>query len=198
MMKYFYLCLAICFLGLSACKDTASTESGSDAAASDGVVSASQREALIATLEEIDASIVSGDAGRMKEAMAPEAYQRALGTAMGVPDSGMDAFLVGLDSTMDQVFTVSTFEEHDIDYDRVTFILGEGGKPIAKIPFKMRMKVYDQNFAVDGSYFAVLRDNWLVLSPSDEQTAGLLKTAFPELSNQDVPANSMTKLDETP
>ena len=146
-------------------------------------VTPAQKERLISRLKSMDASIVSGDVERMKEAMAPKSYKIALGKALGVPEAQMDIFLNSLDNTLDQTLAISDFSAHNIDYDAIEYLSGKGGVPVAVVPFDMAMTVYGQNFTADGNYYSVFRDGeWLTLSPTDEKIKTLLLVAFPELS----------------
>ena len=64
--------------------------------------------------------------------------------------------------------------------------------PIATIPFEMEMEISGQSFISSGDYYGVLRDDWMVISVPDENTAGLIKTVIPELVNTEIVASAIT------
>ena len=155
-------------------------------------VSEAQKSALTQRLNNMDAALLSGDLDRIVEVVAPESFTRALGTGFGVPESEMGEFIQVMDELMRATMEISTITSHNVDYNNITFGLSPTNTPIATIPFEMEMEISGQSFISSGDYYGVLRDDWMVISVPDENTAGLIKTVIPELVNTEIVASAIT------
>ena len=155
-------------------------------------VSEAQKSALTQRLNNMDAALLSGDLNRIVEVVAPESFTRALGTEFGVPESEMGEFIQLMDELMRATMEISTITSHNVDYNNITFGLSPTNTPIATIPFEMEMEISGQSFISSGDYYGVLRDDWMVISVPDENTAGLIKTVIPELVNTEIVASAIT------
>ena len=155
-------------------------------------VSEAQKSALTQRLNNMDAALLSGDLDRIVEVVAPESFTRALGTGFGVPESEMGEFIQVMDELMRATMEISTITSHNVDYNNITFGLSPTNTPIATIPFEMEMEISGQSFISSGDYYGVLRDDWMVISVSDENTAGLIKTVIPELVNTEIVVSAIT------
>ena len=155
-------------------------------------VSEAQKSALTQRLNNMDAALLSGDLDRIVEVVAPESFTRALGTGFGVPESEMGEFIQVMDELMRATMEISTITSHNVDYNNITFGLSPTNTPIATIPFEMEMEISGQSFISSGDYYGVLRDDWMVISVPDENTAGLIKTVIPELANTEIVASAIT------
>ena len=155
-------------------------------------VSEAQKSALTQRLNNMDAALLSGDLDRIVEVVAPESFTRALGTGFGVPESEMGEFIQVMDELMRATMEISTITSHNVDYNNITFGLSPTNTPIATIPFEMEMEISGQSFISSGDYYGVLRDDWMVISVSDQNTAGLIKTVIPELVNTEIVVSAIT------
>ena len=155
-------------------------------------VSEAQKSALTQRLNNMDAALLSGDLDRIVEVVAPESFTRALGTGFGVPESEMGEFIQVMDELMRATMEISTITSHNVDYNNITFGLSPTNTPIATIPFEMEMEISGQSFISSGDYYGVLRDDWMVISVPEENTAGLIKTVIPELVNTEIVASAIT------
>lgn len=155
-------------------------------------VSEAQKSALTQRLNNMDAALLSGDLDRIVEVVAPESFTRALGTGFGVPESEMGEFIQVMDELMRATMEISTITSHNVDYNNITFGLSPTNTPIATIPFEMEMEISGQSFISSGDYYGVLRDDWMVISVPDENTAGLIKTVIPELVNTEIVVSAIT------
>ena len=155
-------------------------------------VSEAQKSALTQRLNNMDAALLSGDLDRIVEVVAPESFTRALGTGFGVPESEMGEFFQVMDELMRATMEISTITSHNVDYNNITFGLSPTNTPIATIPFEMEMEISGQSFISSGDYYGVLRDDWMVISVPDENTAGLIKTVIPELVNTEIVVSAIT------
>ena len=155
-------------------------------------VSEAQKSALTQRLNNMDAALLSGDLDRIVEVVAPEPFTRALGTGFGVPESEMGEFIQVMDELMRATMEISTITSHNVDYNNITFGLSPTNTPIATIPFEMEMEISGQSFISSGDYYGVLRDDWMVISVPDENTAGLIKTVIPELVNTEIVVSAIT------
>ena len=155
-------------------------------------VSEAQKSALTQRLNNMDAALLSGDLDRIVEVVAPESFTRALGTGFGVPESEMGEFIQVMDELMRATMEISTITSHNVDYNNITFGLSPTNTPIATIPFEMEMEISGQSFISSGDYYGVLRDDWMVISVPEENTAGLIKTVIPELVNTEIVVSAIT------
>ena len=155
-------------------------------------VSEAQKSALTQRLNNMDAALLSGDLDRIVEVVAPESFTRALGTGFGVPESEMGEFIQVMDELMRATMEISTITSHNVDYNNITLGLSPTNTPIATIPFEMEMEISGQSFISSGDYYGVLRDDWMVISVPDENTAGLIKTVIPELVNTEIVVSAIT------
>ena len=155
-------------------------------------VSEAQKSALTQRLNNMDAALLSGDLDRIVEVVAPESFTRALGTGFGVPESEMGEFFQVMDELMRATMEISTITSHNVDYNNIIFGLSPTNTPIATIPFEMEMEISGQSFISSGDYYGVLRDDWMVISVPDENTAGLIKTVIPELVNTEIVVSAIT------
>ncbi len=153
-----------------------------------------QKSALTQRLNHIDAALLSGNLDRIVEAVAPESYRRALGTGLGIGEGQMDEFLQTMDALMHSTMALTTIKAHRIDYDNISFGMSPQNTPIATIPYEMEMDVSGLSFLSSGDYYGVFRDDWMVISASDENTARLMNSVFPELANTQIVASVITPI----
>ena len=140
----------------------------------------------------MDAALLSGDLDRIVEAVSPENFTRALGTGFGIPESDLDKFVALMNDTMRAAMKISTITTHNVDYNNITFSMSPTNTPLATIPFESEMEAVGQSFLSSGYYYGVLRDDWIIISASDDQMVGSLKKAFPELANTEIVASAIT------
>ena len=155
-------------------------------------VSEAQKSALTQRLNNMDAALLSGDLDRIVEAVSPENFTRALGTGFGIPESDLDKFVALMNDTMRAAMKISTITTHNVDYNNITFSMSPTNTPLATIPFESEMEAVGQSFLSSGYYYGVLRDDWIIISASDDQMVGSLKKAFPELANTEIVASAIT------
>jgi len=175
------LLLSSFFLLVSCNADTQGTESPNLSHEIEQI-GTTEKSQLIIELQNMQAALKSGDEGRMIDALAPQKMRLATGRAMGVSKKDLPKFEKQFIDVTKNVLRQAEFEGLNFDFDRIAHTQTATTAPLALIPTEMVITIEGNKLRSSGQYLGIRRSGeWIILTPSDEDTVKNLKKAFLEL-----------------